>query len=126
MDDLHRYVAYAIPAGFALLALWALLSLVINRPPPGAFWHLLAAVQVVLGVQVVVGGVLFLSGARPASNGPAWLHYAYGGLFPLALLVAGHRFARRYPDVPYLVFGAVALVCFGLTFRALQTGLGID
>lgn len=126
MDDLHRYIAYAIPAGFALLALWALLSLVINRPPAGAFWHLLAAVQVVLGLQVLIGGVLFLSGARPSSNGPTWLHYVYGGLFPVALLAAGHRAARRYPGAPYLVFGAVALVCFGLTFRALQTGLGID
>ena len=82
--------------------------------------------QAIVGLQVIVGGVLFLAGGRPLSNGPQWLHYVYGGLFPLAVLVAAHRFARRYEDIPWAVFGAAALVIFGLTFRALQTGLGID
>ncbi len=67
-------------------------------------------------------------GRQPDSNGPTWLHYVYGGLFPLALLVLGHRYARseRFKEIPWALFGIVAFVCFGLTFRALQTGLGID
>ena len=123
MSVVHRYLGYAVPAGFAVLALWALVSFLRNRPPSDRFWTLLGILQVVIGVQVVIGGILFLLGLSPPSE-PAWLHYAYGGLFPAALLVAAHRAARRFEDVPWLVFGAVAFVNFGLTTRALMTGLG--
>jgi hypothetical protein len=76
----------------------------------------------------VVGAFLYLSGGRPQSNGPEWLHYVYGGLFPAAVLVAAHRIAKseRFSGIPWAVFGFAALVCFGLTFRALQTGNGWD
>jgi heme A synthase len=127
VTDLHRYVAYAIPAAFALLALWTLVAFVRNKAPGDAFWNVLAVVQIVIGVQAVVGAVLFVGGARPDSNGPSWLHYVYGALFPAAVLVVAHRAARgRWESIPWAAFGVAALVCFGLTFRALQTGLGID
>jgi hypothetical protein len=126
VSALHRYVAYAIPAGWALLALWAAIALARNKPPGDRFWTLLAILQGLLGIQVVVGAVLFLGGARPGSNGPSWLHYVYGALFPIVVLVTAHRVARKQQGVSWLVFGFAALVNFGLTFRALQTGLGID
>ena len=128
MTDLHRFIAYSIPAGFALMVVWALYSFVRNRAPNDWFWNLLAVLQVVIGIQIIVGGILFLGGGRPDSNGPQWLHYVYGGLFPGAVLVTSHGFARseRFRDIPWLPFGVAALVCFGLTFRALQTGLGVD
>jgi hypothetical protein len=44
----------------------------------------------------------------------------------VAVLVAAHRFARKQEGISWIVFGLAALVIFGLTFRALQTGLGID
>jgi len=122
--DLHRFVAYSIPAGFALLALGALFTFLRNKEPGAWFWNLLAAVQVVLGVQVIVGLVLFATGHRAVAKGPDWLHYVYGGLFPLAVLVFAHRFAARHAGVAAATFGIASLVAFGLTFRALQTGLG--
>ena len=128
MTDIHRFIAYSIPTGFVVLALWALVSLIRNRNPHDLFWSLLAALQIVIGIQVLVGGYLYLTGGRPNSNGPEWLHYVYGGLFPAAVLIAAHRIAAsdRFRSIPWAVFGLAALVCFGLTFRALQTGLGID
>jgi hypothetical protein len=126
VTDLHRYVAYAIPAGFALLVLWAVVSLVRNKAPGDRFWTLLAILQTVLGLQVVVGGILFLLGHRATPQGPEWLHYVYGGLFPVVVLAAAHRFSRRHESIAWIVFGIAALVNFGLTFRALQTGLGVD
>jgi heme A synthase len=128
MTDVHRMIAYAIPAGFAILTLWAVYALIRNRNPHDFFWQLLAIVQVVVGVQAIVGGILFLMGGRPASNGPQWLHYVYGALFPAAVLIAAHRIARseRWRQIPWAVFGFGALICFGLTFRALQTGFGTD
>lgn len=126
VSDLHRFVGYSIPTGFALLSLWSGYAFARNKPPGDNFWHLLAALQVVIGLQVLVGATLFLAGFRPQSNGPEWLHYAYGALFPAFVLVLAHRFARRAEGISWVVFGVAGLVCFGLTFRALQTGLGID
>jgi heme A synthase len=125
VTSIHRYTAYVVVAGWAALALWALVSFLLNKAPGDAFWNLLAAMQVLVGVQVVVGGVLFVFGSRPATPGPSWLHYAYGGLFPLAVLVFAHRYARRNQSVSWMVFGVAAFVIFGLTLRALQTGLGV-
>lgn len=126
MDSVHRFVGYSIPAGFALLTLWALLSFIRNKAPSQWFWSLLAALQVVIGSQVVIGGLLYLGGSRPATNGPEWLHYVYGGLFPAIVLIFAHRFARKAEGIAWIVFGVAAFINFGLTFRALQTGLGID
>jgi hypothetical protein len=123
---LHEYLGFVVPAGFLVMALWSFYGLARNRSPREGFWRLLAAVQVVLGIQIFVGGVLFLAGHRPQSNGPQWLHYAYGGLFPVIVLVFAHRYARRASGIPWLVFGIAGVIAFGLTFRAMQTGLGID
>lgn len=126
VEVLHRFVGYSVPTGFAVLTLWALYSLVRNKEPAAFFWSLLAALQVVIGIQFIVGATLFLSGRRPASNGPNWLHYLYGAVFPALVLWYAHRRARKAPAAPWLIFGVAAFVCFGLTFRALQSGLGID
>ena len=126
MSEIHRYIAYAVPFGWALLALWTLFAFVRNKPPGDRFWTLLGALQAVLGAQVLIGLVLLALGRVPPSRGPVWLHYVYGGLFPIVVLVAAHRFARRQEGISWVVFGVAALVIFGLTFRALQTGLGID
>lgn len=127
MSDFHRYIAYSIPAGFALLAIYALVSFIRNKAPGDPFWKLLGGLQVVLGIQVVAGGIMYLfMNLRPQSNGPEWLHYVYGGLFPVALLTFAHRVARKNESLAWIVFGGVGFVIFGLTFRALQTGLGID
>lgn len=126
MTQVHHYVGWSIPIGFGLLVLWTIYSLIRNRPPHDLYWTLLGILQVVIGVQVVVGAVLFVMGQRPHPNGPVWLHYVYGGLFPAAILVGAHRLAKKYEDIPWVVFGIASFVCFGLTFRALQTGLGVD
>jgi hypothetical protein len=125
VTPIHRYIAYGVVAGWALLTLWALLAFVRNKAPGEAYWSLLAVLQVMVGLQVVVGAVLFVAGDRPHTLGPSWLHYAYGGLFPLAVLVFAHRYARRNESVSWMVFGGAGFVIFGLTFRALQTGLGL-
>ncbi len=124
MSRVHLYIGYVVPAAFLLLALWSLFAFLRNKTPSRWFWNLLGFVQVILGLQVVVGSLLFLTGLRPPPSGVAWLHYAYGGLFPAAVLVAAHRGARTHQDVAWVIFGFAAFVNFGLTFRALGTGLG--
>jgi hypothetical protein len=126
MTEIHHYVGYAVPAGFLLLGLWAVVAFVRYKPPGENFWRLLALMQGVIGIQILIGAILFIIGGRPRSNGVEWLHYAYGGLFPLVLLVLAHRYGRKTEGIAWIAFGVAGLLIFGLTFRALQTGLGTD
>ncbi|MEA2517409.1 MAG: hypothetical protein QOG16_1247 [Actinomycetota bacterium] len=126
MTNLHTYVAFSIPAGFAVLMLTSIYSYVRNKEAPGFYWTLLGALQAILGVQFLIGVYLFLSGARPQSNGPSWLHYVYGAGFPLFVLVIAHTQARKRPGIEIMIFGIAAFLCTFSALRALQTGLGID
>ncbi|HXF57814.1 MAG TPA: hypothetical protein VNO34_09665, partial [Actinomycetota bacterium] len=56
-----------------------------------------------------------------------FLHYAYGALFPGLVLVAAHVVARGLEDESdaFKVFTVASLFAFGLTLRALATGLGL-
>jgi hypothetical protein len=126
MTDLHVYVAYSIPAGFGILVLVSMYSYFRNREAPSWYWTILGILQVVLGIQLLIGLYLFSTGARPQSNGPSWLHYVYGAGFPMLVLAVAHVQARKRPGVEILIFGVAAFLCTFATIRALQTGLGID
>ena len=126
MTALHSYVAYAVPIGFGILVVVSIVTYIRNQEPAGWYWNLLAVLQVVLGIQFIIGGYLFLAGARPQSNGPEWLHYIYGAAFPLLVLAITHVQARKRHGAETLFFGVAAFLCTFSTLRALQTGLGID
>jgi hypothetical protein len=126
VETIHRFVGYAISGGFLLLALLAIYALIRNVDAPGFFWGLLGVLQAVVGIQFIVGASLFISGRRPASNGPEFLHYVYGAFFPALVLGVAHWRARKVKVAPWLIFGVAAFVCAFSTFRAVQTGLGID
>lgn len=122
MGRFHAALGFGVVGAFLLLLLLGLLSLVLKRPASQWFWRLLAALQVILLLQVVVGSVLLLMGRRQPL-----LHYLYGGLFPLAAVAVAHVLARRLDDErdAARIFTVAALFGFGLTLRALATGLGI-
>jgi hypothetical protein len=123
MRPVHAALGFAVVGAFAALWLWALGSWIGRRADVHRwFWTVLGVVQAVLGVEVIAGVVLLALGGRQAI-----LHYLYGSLFPIIVLIAGHVVARD-PDngfTPWKVFGFAAFIAFGLTLRALTTGLGI-
>jgi hypothetical protein len=64
--------------------------------------------------------LLALGGREPL------LHYLYGAVFPALVLVVCHVFTRGLEKPPYhLFFTWGAFFVFGLTARALMTGLGL-
>ncbi len=120
MRAVHLVIGYAVVGGFALLWLWGMATWVIRRGPGQPFWWVLGVVQVILLVQGVVGVVLILSGLRASA-----LHYVYGVIFPILLLLVAHVLAREaFAHRPWFAFSWAAFFAFGLTLRALMTGLG--
>jgi hypothetical protein len=117
--------------------LWGLGAWIARRGPGDKFWWWLTAVQVALGIEVLFGGVLFVTGHRVVTGGSLSrsLHYVYGGL-PILLLAFAHAIAREGNAAivglnparriaPWVPFAWAAFICFGLTLRALMTGLGV-
>jgi hypothetical protein len=121
MADFHRIEGFVIVAGWGVLFLWGVGLFLLKRDAGRLYWGLLAVLQVLLVVQLVVGLVLLATGgSRPL------LHYLYGAVFPAAVLVVCHVLSRGLEKPPYhLFFTWGAFFIFGLTARALMTGLGL-
>lgn len=121
MRVIHLWLGASIVAAFGLLFLWGLATWVLRRGPGRAFWWILTFVQVSLLLQLAGGLVIVVGGGRIQ-----WLHYVYGIVFPALVLAVAHLLAREaFARRPWLPFALAGFFAFGLTLRALQTGLGI-
>jgi len=119
----HAWIGFAVVGGWALLFLsGVVLWLLRRRDAPRWFWGLLAVLQVLLGVQLVAGIVVLVTGRRADI-----LHYGYGVVFPVIVLVIAHSIARGLDDQSdaWKIFAIASFFVFGLTLRALTTGLGL-
>jgi hypothetical protein len=121
VPEVHKYVAFFVVGLFTIGWLWGLGAWLLKRGPGAWFWRWLAAAQVVAILQALIGGALLVIGYRPIT----WLHLVYG-LGPLVVLVIAHGTARQeqYVARPWVPFAWAAFINFGLTVRALTTGLG--
>jgi hypothetical protein len=120
VPELHKWIGFAVVAVFAVLFLWGIGAKLLKRGPGDWFWRWLVLVQVLVVVQTIAGVILYLSGYRADTL----LHYAYG-LFPILVLIVAHVLARGMEREPWIPFAWAGFFCFGLTLRALMTGLGI-
>ena len=122
MATIHKLIGFAIVSGFGIMFLWGLGAFIVKREPNQWWWRLLGVLQVVLIVQLGAGLTLLALGrTKPL------LHYAYGVVFPAIVLVAAHVIARGLEDEvdAWKVFAVASFFVFGLTLRALTTGLGL-
>ena len=135
MSALHRVVGFAVVAIFALGWIWGLGAKLARRDPGDRFWTWLTVAQIVAALQAVLGTLLLIVGRRVEAEGAlgGLLHYVYGYL-PLLLFVVGHVVARAgnaraigidRPIQPWVPFAWVSFISFGLTLRALMTGVGL-
>ena len=141
MVQVHRFLGFFVVGVFALGWIWGLLAKLVGRGPGELYWRWLAVAQVTALGQAILGTVLLVSGARVASGSSLsnLLHYVYGFL-PLLLFAAAHLVARsgnlstigmkrgdgeEIPIRPWTPFAWASFIAFGLTLRALMTGLGV-
>jgi hypothetical protein len=112
-----------VVAGWLVMFLFGLVAWIVRREPNKVFWRLLAALQILLVAQLIAGSVLLGLGKRSDS----WLHYLYGAVFPAIVLVVAHVLGRGMANEEdtWKVFAVASFIIFGLTLRALTTGLGL-
>jgi len=116
----HLAVGWGIVVGLGILWLWGLGTWILRRGPGRAFWWLVGFVQATLLAQAVVGVILLIAGARASV-----LHYVYGIVFPVLVFTVAHVLARdAFAHRPWAPFALASFFTFGLTLRALMTGLG--
>ena len=121
MARFHILEGFVIVAGWGVLFLFGIGLFITKRDANRLYWGLLTALQVLLGVQLLVGLALLLQG-----GGQPILHYLYGAVFPALVIVVCHVFTRGLEKPPYHLFFTIgSFFVFGLTARALMTGLGI-
>jgi hypothetical protein len=121
VPEVHKYIGFLIVGLFTIGWVWGLGARLLRRGPGDWFWRWLTVVQIVAVVQGLAGITLLILGYRPDQ----WLHLVYG-FGPLVVIVIAHDAARReeYRARPWVPFAWAAFFCFGLTLRALMTGLG--
>ena len=121
--DIHAFVGFLIVGGWFVLLLWGLISWwPMRREPNRWFWRLLGVLQGILVLQLLIGLTLWLKNPLPT-----FLHPLYGAVFPAIVLVVAHVLARGM-DIEsdrWKVFAVASFFVFGLTLRALMTGLGL-
>ena len=120
MPDIHKFIGFFIVGVFTVLWIWGFVARARKKDPGVWWWGLLAVIQVLIGIQVLVGLILLITGYRA----PQLLHYAYG-VFPAIALIIAHVYARREKLYPWVPFAWAAFFSMGLTLRALMTGLGV-
>jgi hypothetical protein len=123
MSSVHRFIGFGIVGLAALLPLWGLVALIVRREPNRWFWHALAVLQALIAVQLIAGIVLLAMGRRL----PSLLHFLYGVVFPALVLAVGHVIGRGLANEEdtWKVFAVAGFFLFGLTLRALTTGLDV-
>jgi hypothetical protein len=137
VPEVHKVVGFAVVGIFAVGWMWGLAAAISKRGPGEQYWLWLTVAQVAVGLQAILGLVLLLIGHRVVTGSSIQnaLHYVYG-LLPLLMFVVAHMIARagnaslvgfdaRRRIAPWVPFAWAAFICFGLTLRALMTGLGV-
>jgi hypothetical protein len=114
-------VGWSIVGAFGVLWLWGLGAWLLRRGPGRYYWWVVAYVQAVILIQGLVGVILLVAGGRASI-----LHYVYGVIFPVLVLLTAHVLARdAFAHRPWAPFALAAFFSFGLTLRALMTGLEV-
>lgn len=131
VSAIHGYLlGFLVIGSWATICFWALALRLTRYGETPTFWRAVSVAQVLLSLQLLLGlvlGVLFAMGrVGLPGDGSAFqvtFHVLYGVLFPMIVLVVGHRAARDGRYDAHSVFSVVGLVNFGLTARAWMVGV---
>ncbi|HEY8742710.1 MAG TPA: hypothetical protein VIU62_06405, partial [Chloroflexota bacterium] len=118
--SLHRTLFGAVALYLLICTVWGFVLAIMRRPVGPAYRGSLRIAEGLILVQVVVGALVFLSGAPRPKIG---LHYLYGLVIVLTLPAAETLSPQWWKGRhETLVIAVGCLLAFGLSVRAAMTG----
>lgn len=116
--ELHRVLSNTIWMFYLLIALWGLLRAIRGMSVDGSYFGAIAVIQIVLILQGILGGMLYLSGGRPDRQLVHYLYAAFGIVFLPGLFayLRGDDSNRAQ-----WIYALAALFMFGVILRITGT-----
>jgi len=118
LTQLHAGLANTATLFIAAIGVWALVLRFTSRPLPPAWYGAAVVGEVVIVLQALIGGVLYLQGLGAALPRP-FMHILYGAVAIVTLPAAYGYFGSIEDEKTKAI--AMALVCFflwGILLRA--------
>ncbi len=117
MRFLHGGLANAMALFTVIAALWGLLSAMRRQGVDSNYWGILAVAEILALVQVLLGGLLYASGERPALG----VHILYGALTVFSLPLYYSLSKGRDDRKAAVVYSLICLFMFAMSLRAIAT-----
>jgi hypothetical protein len=118
IGELHRVLSNTLWMFYLAIGLWGLYRAIRGMSVDGSFFGAVAVIQIVIVVQALLGGILYLGGARPGRELVHYLYAAFGIVF-LPGLFAYLRGDTSNRAQWMFAFGA--LFMFGVILRIIGT-----
>lgn len=112
--EIHRVLSNTIWMFYLAIAIWGLFRAIRGNSVDGSYFGAIAVIQIVLVLQGILGGILYLSGARPDRQ---LIHILYG-VFGVVFLPG--LFAYLQGDDSnraQWIYALAALFMFGVILR---------
>jgi hypothetical protein len=114
---IHQRVADSLLIFSVLAAVWGIVRHALRRGVDGNYWSVLAAAELLIIAQAVLGILLWLRGLRPAD----WIHIMYGGV-AVVVLPAYYGLSHGQDDRrSALMYGFLCLLILAVAIRAVST-----
>lgn len=120
ISQLHGALSNTIWLFYLFLGLWGLYRGIRRRPVNGSYLGAIAVIQIVMIVQALMGGVLYLGGNRPERELIHYLYAAFGVVFLPGL------FAYLKGDdsnTAQWIFALGSLFMYGVIRRIIETAV---
>ncbi len=118
--DIHNALARTIWMFYLVLGLWGLYRAIRRQPVDGSYLGALVVIQLVVLLQGLLGGVLYLQGGRPIRTG---VHILYG-IFSIVFLPGMFAYMRGDDsNRAQWVYALTTLFMFGVALRSIGTGV---
>lgn len=119
LNLLHNRLSVTTLLFMLALGLWGLYNYARGEGVTGSYWGALVIAELLVLVEGLLGGILFVNGARPNRVG---VHLLYGLVLALAIPGAFSYTRGRGGRAEMLIYAIIALFLAGVTIRARLTG----
>lgn len=118
--DVHTALSRTIWMFYLALGLWGLYRAIRRQPVDGSYLGALVVIQLVVLLQGLLGGVLYLQGGRPIRTS---IHILYG-VFSIVFLPGMFAYMRGDDsNRAQWVYALTTLFMFGVALRTISTGV---